>query len=131
MEIEEYCDLNELVRSGGSRRENLSKLPAGMKKRFALPRKAELEGRISNGTFCPVFSFTVRSGTRVFCSRFVNELERADVGVLVEYIFVAPHYADEVSAEKHDKRSYGAVHTRQSTVFWQRVSLITSHFRET
>lgn len=48
---------------------------------FMEARQAELKGLLDNGTFKPVPQSGIPSGARVFVSRFVDELKRAETGL--------------------------------------------------
>lgn len=53
---------------------------------------------MDNGTFLPVPEDSVPANTRVFGSRFVDELKRVDLGTLFKSRLVAQNYGDEGAA---------------------------------
>lgn len=66
-----------------------------MKQRFVSSRKSELLGHIENGTFKTINAFSIAPTTRIFGSRFVDELKKVDSGVLLKSLLVARNYEDE------------------------------------
>lgn len=50
---------------------------------------------LDNGTFVPVNKSTVHDGTRIFGSRFTDELKEAELGVLFKSHLVPQNYCDD------------------------------------
>lgn len=62
---------------------------------FIKSRKQELKGLLMNGTFLPMDRAEIPHNTRVFGSRFVDELKRAERGLRRKSRLVAQNYSDE------------------------------------
>lgn len=91
-------DLEDLTKTGTFHSSNLTKLPLKLQKSFTESRKSELMGLVKDGTSVRVTMYSVPDHTHVFGSRFVEELERAYIGVLFKCRLVAQNYAYEVSS---------------------------------
>lgn len=61
---------------------------------FEVSRKEELDGLIENGTFIPTRIEDIPEGTRVFVSRFIDQLKRPEKGIRKKSRLVAQNYAD-------------------------------------
>ena len=66
--------------------------PIGMT--FINERKKELQGLIGNGTFIPVHKSEIPDGTRIFGSRFIDEVKRSGQGTRKKSRLVAQNYQD-------------------------------------
>ena len=66
--------------------------PAGTN--FKDARHTELTGLIENGTFTPIPRQSIPTGTRIFGSRFIDEIKRAGTGMRKKSMLVAQNYQD-------------------------------------
>lgn len=82
-------------------------LRIGIKKKgtagFETERKEEMKGPIDNGTFLPTKLENVKRGTRIFCSRFIEELKKAELRFRIKSQLVAQNYSEEASVETSTK----------------------------
>ena len=85
-------------------------------KAFAKSRKDELVGLLEGGTFKPVKESTVPPSSRIFGSRFVDELKKVGNGLRKKSRLVAQNYADDDAT---------SISTKAPTIqrFSQRVAL--------
>ena len=83
---------------------------------FAQPRRDELDGLLKDGTFVPVKLSNVPESSRIFGSRFVDEIKKVGKGLRKKSRLVAQNYADNDAA---------SIATKAPTVqrFSQRVAL--------
>lgn len=87
--------LQEIVKAEIYRTKGIYKLPRQFQDRLATSRAKELNGLLENGTFQRVNISTVTSQTRVLESRFLDEIKKPGLGVLLKSKRVAQNYADE------------------------------------
>lgn len=59
---------------------------------FSCFRREGTSGLGDNCTFVPTPIYSVKTGTRIFGVRFVEELKTADLGMLIKSCFVAHNY---------------------------------------
>lgn len=106
---------------------DLGKVPTKVPTKMGLPeekafrdsRKAELDKLFPDGTFEPIHESEIKGNTKIFCSRFVDELKKAGEEVRLKSRLVAQNYADEDAAY---------IPTKAPTIqrFSQRISLSLS-----
>lgn len=68
-------------------------------KEFASSRSKELNGLLSNGTFEPTPRDQVPEGTRIFGSRFIDQLKKIEDGRIKKSRLVAQNYSDAKATE--------------------------------
>lgn len=62
---------------------------------FATSRKAELDGLLKNGTLLPLQRSDLLPNTRVFGSRFIDQLKKSENETRRKSLLVAQNYADD------------------------------------
>lgn len=101
--MEADFDPQELFKHGTIRTRKLCSNSTAMGNSVADSRRVELPGFLDNGTFIPTSMDVVPDGTRIFGSRFVDELDKSGPRRLFKIRFVAQNYADQYSANIRSK----------------------------
>lgn len=86
---------------------NQGPLKAGVQNKkapgFETEKRKKLEGLIYNGTFITTVIAKLEKGTRIFETRFIDELKRAEVGLINRSRLVAQNYYYVAAADTPTK----------------------------